>query len=111
MVHTLIDLTKVLDVIVHQGTLYELCADAVANYYSGRGELAVHLRASLRVPESHSAPPRLVLPWLPAPQVQVEEVDVELASARAKNVFASWCRQVVSGKPRAVEAGCAPVNN
>lgn len=99
MIHSLLDLTRVLNVVPISGAQHEICAEAVANYYSGLGQLSVDLHAYLRCEKAEDMGSITMPSWLPQPEVVVEQVEVDEAYALAKDIFASWCRRVSACQP------------
>jgi hypothetical protein len=101
MIHALLDTTRVVASIIHEGAPCEVCAEATANHDRRDNSLTVTLSAYLRSAEhghlgEHSRPA-----WLPAPETIVEHVAIEEAHEMTNDILASWCRRVTASVPHA----------
>ncbi len=100
MIQALLDITKVVGTLEHEGGSFEVCAEATANHARGDNALTVTLRSYLRSIQHVHLGETVVPDWLPAPQVVSEHVAIDEAHEMTNEIFASWCRKVAESIPR-----------
>lgn len=99
MIHALLDTTKVVGTLDHEGGSFEVCAEATANHARGDNLLNVNLRSYLRSTRHVDLGAIAIPDWLPAPQVVTEHVAIDEAHEMTNEIFASWCRKVAESIP------------
>ena len=100
MLYALIDATQVLGNVEIDGTIHEVCAEALACHDPRTTQLTVNLCAFLRSEQQDHLGEQSTPAWLPEPQTVIEHVEASEAHEMASDVFASWKRKVAAVIPR-----------